>query len=247
MSRDGTLPLSAPYAGRAEVRSGYAQPVPPLRAPSWCLRAVTLRGGWVGPQARPRHARRESAGGWAGRMGKPRHPGRSTDSPALRPSAHRDPLIHPVAITEHCVIGDQIRVPVAWCDMAGCGSRFADPAALGEADNRARALAAGWSLDACGRLVCPACQQRHRLPAERGMIAPEPEAAVVRTPAGRPGRPPGGTPQPARSLLIRWRRAVARARHGAARWPRLLLALATGSNGWAAPHRITVPDRRADG
>jgi hypothetical protein len=207
----------------------------------------TLRGGWVGPQARPRHARRQSAGGWAGRMGKPRHPGRSADSPAPRPSAHRDPLTHPVAITEHCVIGDQIRVPAAWCDMAGCGSRFADPAALGEADNRARALAEGWGLDVCGRLVCPACQQRHRRSAEREMIAREPETGVVRTPAGRPAGQAGGQPQTVRPLLIRWRRAVARGRQSAARWPRLFLALATGSNGWAAPHCITVPDRHADG
>ena len=201
----------------------------------------------MGPQARPRHARRQSAGRWAGRMGRPRHPGRSADNPALRPSAHRDPLIHPVAITEHCVIGDQIRVPAAWCDMAGCDSRFADPAALGEADNRARALAAGWGLDACGRLVCPACQQPHRPPADLGMIVREPETAVARPPAGRPAGPRGGLPQTARSLLIRWRRAVARGRHGAALWPRLLLALATGSNGWTAPHRVTVPDRRTDG
>jgi hypothetical protein len=131
--------------------------------------------------------------------------------------------------------------------MAGCGSRFADPAALGEADNRARALAAGWGTDACGRLVCPACQQRHRRAAKRGMIAREPEAADVRTLADRPAGPPGGVRQTVRSLLIRWHRAVARGRHGAKRWPQLFLALAAGSNGWAAPHRVTVPDRRTDG
>ena len=180
-------------------------------------------------------------------MAKPRSPGRSADGQALRIPAHRDPLVHPVAITEHCVIGDQIRVPAAWCDMAGCGSRFADPAALGEADNRARALAAGWGPDACGRLVCPACQQRHRRPAEQGVIAREPEVAEVRTPAGGPAGPPGVGRQTMRSLLIRWRHTVARGLHGAARWPQLFLALATGSNGWAAPHRVTVPDRRTDG
>jgi hypothetical protein len=180
-------------------------------------------------------------------MAKPRSPGRSADRQALRLPAHRDPLVHPVAITEHCVIGDQIRVPAAWCDMAGCGSRFADPAALGEADNRARALAAGWGPDACGRLVCPACQQRHRRPAERGMTAREPETAEVRTPADRPAGTPGGARQTGRSLLIRWHRAVARGRHGAMRWPKLLLALATGNNGWTAPHRVTVPGCRTDG
>jgi len=180
-------------------------------------------------------------------MAKPRPPGQSADRQAFRRPAHRDPLVQPVAITEHCIIGDQIRVPAAWCDMAGCGSRFADPAALGEADNRARALAAGWGTDACGRLVCPACQQRHRRAAERGMIAREPEVTDVRTPAGGPAGPPGGVRQTVRSLLIRWHHAVSRGRRGAMRWPQVFLALATGSNGWAAPHRVTVPNRRTDG
>ena len=201
----------------------------------------------MGPQARPRHARRQSPGGWASRMAKPRSPGRSADRQAVRLSAHRDPLVHPVAITEHCVIGDQIRVPAAWCDITGCGSRFADPAALGEADNRARALAAGWGTDPCGQLVCPACQQCHRRAAEPGMLAREPEVTDVRAPAGGPAGPPGGVHQTVRSLLVRWHRAVARGRHGATRWPQLFLALATGSNGWAAPHRVTVSDRRKNG
>jgi len=56
---------------------------------------------------------------------------------------HFDPLIHPVEITGHCVIGDEIRIPVVWCDVAGCQAAFADPAALGEADNRARAVFVG--------------------------------------------------------------------------------------------------------
>lgn len=199
----------------------------------------------MGPQARPRHARRQSAGGWAGRVAKPRSPVRPADRQPIRLSAHRDPLVHPVAITEHCFIGDQIRVPAAWCDMAGCGSRFADPAALGEADNRARALAAGWGPDACGRLVCPACQQRQRRPAERGMTARGPETAKVRIPAGSPAGPPAGVRQTVRSLLIRWHHAVARGRHGATRWSQLLLVLATGSNGWTAPrYGPGPPDRQ---
>jgi hypothetical protein len=74
-------------------------------------------------------------------------------------TASHDPLVDPVPITGHCVIGDQIRMPAAWCDIAGCVARFADPAARGEADNRARALAAGWRADALGRFVCPACRQ----------------------------------------------------------------------------------------
>ena len=199
----------------------------------------------MGPQTRPRHARQPAAGGWAGRMAKLRSPGPPADKQVFQVPARRDPLVHPVAITEHCVIGDQIRVPAAWCDMTGCRSRFADPAALGEADNRARALAAGWGQDACGRLVCPACQRRLRRPAVREMIAGEPETAGVRTPACGPAMAQGPVRQSARSLLAGWHRAVARGRHWT-RWPQLLLALATGSNGWAVPHRVTIPDRRPE-
>src|SRR5690242_19257138 len=174
-------------------------------------------------------------------MAKPRSPDRSADGQALRLPAHRDPLVHPVAITEHCIIGDQIRVPAAWCDMAGCFSRFADPAALGETDNRARALAAGWGADSVGRLVCPACQQRHRRSAAREMIVPEPEAAAARAPPGGPAGPPGAVSPSVRPMLARWRRAVSGGRHCGTRWPHVLLALASGSNGWTAPQRVTVP------
>jgi hypothetical protein len=195
----------------------------------------------VGAQAFPRHARRPGAGGWAGRMAGLRSPGPRAHGQALGPSARRDPLVHPVAITEHCVIGDQIRVPAAWCDMAGCLARFADPAALGETDNRARALAAGWGEDSVGRLVCPACQQRHRQSAAQEMTVPEPEAAAPPTPPAAPPGPPGAVSQSARSLLARWCRAVSRGRHCGTRWPHVLLALASGSNGWTAPQCVTVP------
>ena len=57
------------------------------------------------------------------------------------------------------MIGDQLRMPVMWCEMGSCVSWHADPAALGEADARARAIAAGWRIDALGRLACPRCQQ----------------------------------------------------------------------------------------
>ena len=197
----------------------------------------------MGTQARPRHARRPAAESWAGRMAKLRSPGPPADRQALWLPARRDPLVHPVAITEHCVIGDQIRVPAAWCDMADCRSRFADPAALGEADNRARALTAGWGQDACGRLVCPACQQRVRSAAALGPIAGEPQAAGARSPAGGPAGPPVGLRRSVRSLLARWYHAVSRGRSRGTRWLQMFLALATGSNGWTVPHRVTVEDR----
>jgi hypothetical protein len=78
------------------------------------------------------------------------------------------------------------------------------------------------------------------------MTAREPATADVRTSAGHPVGPAGGARQTVQSLMIRWHQAVARGRHGAARWSYLLLALATGSNGWTAPHRVTAPGRRTD-
>jgi hypothetical protein len=57
------------------------------------------------------------------------------------------------------VIGDQLRMPIMWCEMGSCISWHADPAALGEGDARARAIGAGWRIDAFGRLACPWCQQ----------------------------------------------------------------------------------------
>jgi hypothetical protein len=62
-------------------------------------------------------------------------------------------------ITERAVIGDELRMPIVWCEMGFCISWHADPAALGEADIRARAIAAGWRVDALGRMACPRCQQ----------------------------------------------------------------------------------------
>jgi hypothetical protein len=61
--------------------------------------------------------------------------------------------------TVRSVIGDQLRMPIMWCEMGSCVSWHADPAALGEADNRARAIDAGWRIDGFGRLACPRCQQ----------------------------------------------------------------------------------------
>src|SRR5882757_8775488 len=62
-------------------------------------------------------------------------------------------------IIEPAPIGDALRMPVAWCEMDSCISNYEHPAALGEADIRARAITAGWRVDALGRLACPQCQR----------------------------------------------------------------------------------------
>ena len=62
-------------------------------------------------------------------------------------------------IPEPAPIGDELRIPTAWCEMDSCISHYAHPAALGEVDNRSRAISAGWRIDALGRLACPQCQQ----------------------------------------------------------------------------------------
>lgn len=74
------------------------------------------------------------------------------------PAGTDDPAVASAAPAA-AVIGDELRQPAAWCDFGACISRFTDPAALGERDLRARAIAAGWLFDALGRLACPRCQQ----------------------------------------------------------------------------------------
>lgn len=57
------------------------------------------------------------------------------------------------------IIGDEIRIPIMWCQFGTCIARYTHRDALGERDLRARALAAGWRYDALGRLACPDCAQ----------------------------------------------------------------------------------------
>jgi hypothetical protein len=90
------------------------------------------------------------------------YPGGHPPEPGFWPSRGRgaDALSGPAAGGARAVIGDELRIPSVWCEMTPCISRHADPAALGEADVRARAIGAGWREDAFGRLACPGCQQR---------------------------------------------------------------------------------------
>jgi hypothetical protein len=77
--------------------------------------------------------------------------------PAASPEPAPEPA--PAPATMRPIIGDQLRMPIIWCEMGSCISWHADPAALGEGDTRARAIEAGWRLDAFGRMACPHCQQ----------------------------------------------------------------------------------------
>jgi len=78
--------------------------------------------------------------------------------PAGRPLASASRAADPDT-TARALIGDQLRIPIMWCEIAPCVSHHTNPAALGEADIRARALSAGWRFDRLGRLTCPECQQ----------------------------------------------------------------------------------------
>ena len=75
-------------------------------------------------------------------------------------SAPNPPVLAAVPVTEPAVIGDELRLPIVWCEMPRCISWHHDPESLGERDSRDRAVAAGWRPDAFGRLTCPQCQQR---------------------------------------------------------------------------------------
>ena len=84
-------------------------------------------------------------------------------APMAQPEAAAEPVR--AEAPEHAtssmraVIGDELRIPIMWCEMGSCISWCTDPSALGEADARARAISAGWRIDALGRLACPRCQQ----------------------------------------------------------------------------------------
>jgi hypothetical protein len=225
-------------------------------------------------KAIPRHARasgRQRRVSWprAGRLPPVR--ARGIPRPGL-PDGRMpaDPLTGPVAITQRAVLGDQIKRPTAWCEMTACISRCDDLAALGEADIRARALAAGWRHDAVGRLMCPYCQRR-RL----GSGAAYPVAVQHNAPARGPGqrtghlragrisavwqRCPRGTDtcrvaRPATTLACLFAALVVAAaagtpRYPALRWARLAACTAPGRPVpavWRAPARChsSRPGRR---
>jgi hypothetical protein len=114
-----------------------------------------------GPRPTPRFTPRPQPATDAARPARPtftpardegRTPARGAERPRRRPAVHRAPA-------ERAVIGDEIRIPIMWCEFGSCIARYTHRDALGERDLRARALAAGWRYDALGRLACPDCTQ----------------------------------------------------------------------------------------
>ena len=136
-------PPAAAFTDPAPPAVGWGDAVPPAppATESWWAAAPPAGQSWwpAGPPA---------ADSWGAAAGPP------GTAPPSRAGSKAD-----VEITERAVIGDELRIPVAWCEMGACISHYADPAALGEADIRARAVEAGWRADALDRLACPQCQQ----------------------------------------------------------------------------------------
>lgn len=109
----------------------------------------------------------------------------SASAPAPAGGAHAisypAPAEAAAPVTARAAIGDELRRPIMWCEMASCINYHADPSALGEADARARAVRAGWRIDAVGRLACPQCQQTASFWAPRPVVPWDRATALVMT------------------------------------------------------------------
>ena len=176
---EGEVTPAGPVAGEWDAASpaqaagdfGDAAPAAPPAADWEDARPAVPPAVDGGMSLRPRHTR--SIGSSLPRPRRPRPTGdarpaapTATDfgdaAPAVPPgttSPGRARMKADIEITERAAIGDELRIPLAWCEMGSCISHYTDPAALGEADIRTRAIAAGWRADALGRLACPQCQQ----------------------------------------------------------------------------------------
>lgn len=127
-------------------------------------------------------------------------PGAGPQPPGPSPAAGRpgDDATRLAWIAAQAIIGNRLRVPVACCEAGSCGARHADPAALGEADIRARAIAGGWREDLAGLLTCPGCQLRAPWPDAFQPVTRQRWAAGGQPGGSVSGVPPGaGHPYPA--------------------------------------------------
>ena len=143
----------APDAARAEPPRGSTRPEVPARPATAAAppRPATsaIPAGPATSSTPPRPAT-SAILAWPATSATPARP--ATAAGPGRPAG-------PAGATVRAVIGDQLRIPITWCEMGCCISWRCDPAALGEGDARARALGADWRIDAFGRLACPRCQQ----------------------------------------------------------------------------------------
>ena len=164
-----------------------SRPEPSAAAPDWPISRVELFAAEARARAEARANAQASARARAGARADAR--GRAQ-------------------LTVRAVIGDQLRMPIMWCEMGSCISWHSDPAALGEADIRGRAIAAGWRVDALGRLACPRCQQsdgRFWATHPVRLSARDTATATLRTAVGRAGArgwaEAGTIPAPEAALL----------------------------------------------
>jgi hypothetical protein len=161
----GPEPEVAPWA-ESETGSGlapWAEPEPDAGLVPWA---------GPGPVAEPEPVQQPGPGHETAVV-----PRRASEVAAPAPAAG---LTGRVDLTERAVIGDKLRAPGVWCELTPCISHHIDPAALGEADVRERAVAAGWRHDALGRFTCPACQQTDpRFRGTQAVIRWERDAALT--------------------------------------------------------------------
>jgi hypothetical protein len=148
---------SAAVRGRHAAVAGAAvpvaeAPVPLAEAPVPLAEAPVPLAGPPAPVATPPVAVAGSPATTAG-------PPLAAAVPAADPGSRGSERSEDPPPAERAPIGEELRIPTAWCEMDSCISHYAHPAALGEVDNRSRAITVGWRIDAFGRLTCPQCQQ----------------------------------------------------------------------------------------
>ena len=195
--------VPASYSCAAPASRGHAEPASYARArPDGPGYAVPAGYGWAEPADGSAQPQAPAA------PAVPAAP--ATPVVPARPAAPAAPA-GPARAAVRAVIGDQLRMPVMWCEMGSCISFHADRAALGEADVRARAIGAGWRIDALGRLACPRCQQADPGFRPSGQVVPwDRRTALARTArasratvrsSSAPGRAVSGYPPPGRAEL----------------------------------------------
>jgi len=175
--------VPASYGHGVPAGPGHAEPGGYVRAvpagPGYAVPAGHVRAGPAAGRARPEALAGPVAPAAPAATAAPART--ATRAVPAGPAARTTPA-GPAGAAVRAVIGDQLRMPVMWCEMGSCVSWYADPAALGEADTRARAIGAGWRIDALGRLACPRCQQSDPgFRASRPVAVRDPDMALAST------------------------------------------------------------------